>query len=394
MDNIAIVAVAYNRPNSLSRLLNSLNQADYQSRLDIPLIISIDWSSEAEKVYEIAENFNWMHGPKEIIKHSKNLGLKKHIMLCGDLTQRYENIAVFEDDLYVAPGFFQFGLKSIDYYRGCRHIAGISLYTPEWNQTSNRFFSFEKMRFDTFFIQYAQSWGQIWTKKWWDEFKIWLEKENDKIFSEAIVPENVKRWENNKSWLKDHIKYCIESNKYFVYSTVSYSTNFSEEGEHNSFTSPSYQVNLFNETKKDFSFAEFSSEAIRYDSFFEREGLHKDLNISKTDLTIDLYGEKKQWNKYLLTTKVLNYKILKSYGMKLRPHELNVIKGITGSDIYLYDTELIDLESNHKSNSRVSDIKLSIYDLRATSNRTLLLLNSYYMKLTIGRKLKSLLKFK
>lgn len=59
---IPIVAVAYNRPTSLSRLLNSISFAYYPSNYDIELIISIDYSGSDEclKVAEETGNLNAM----------------------------------------------------------------------------------------------------------------------------------------------------------------------------------------------------------------------------------------------------------------------------------------------------------------------------------------------
>ena len=51
----AIIVIAYNREESLKRLLTSLNNAIYESD-DITLIISID-KSDNEKVFKAADEF-------------------------------------------------------------------------------------------------------------------------------------------------------------------------------------------------------------------------------------------------------------------------------------------------------------------------------------------------
>ena len=50
MSNIAIVVIAYNRLNSLKRLIHSLLQASYNDKVD--LIISIDRSDIFEQMYK------------------------------------------------------------------------------------------------------------------------------------------------------------------------------------------------------------------------------------------------------------------------------------------------------------------------------------------------------
>lgn len=50
---------------------------------------------------------------------------------------------------------------------------------------------------------------------------------NNKSFKDdATLPQNLFTW-SEKSWLKFHDRYCIETNRYFVYPYVSLSTNYS-----------------------------------------------------------------------------------------------------------------------------------------------------------------------
>ncbi len=66
MKNVPIVIVAFNRPDSLKRLLFSLKKAEYPQNVD--LIISID-QGDNEDVIKIAEEFVWDYGEKKIITH-------------------------------------------------------------------------------------------------------------------------------------------------------------------------------------------------------------------------------------------------------------------------------------------------------------------------------------
>ena len=81
---IAIVVVCYNRPTAAKRLLDSLNTANYPHD-NVPLIISVDCSNNQE-MYDLANTFEWKHGPKYPVIHTERLGLKKHIYECGDYT--------------------------------------------------------------------------------------------------------------------------------------------------------------------------------------------------------------------------------------------------------------------------------------------------------------------
>ena len=61
MKDPAIVIIAYNRADSLKRLLSSIARADYSDTSDITLIISIDKGNN-EDVIRAAEDFSWLHG--------------------------------------------------------------------------------------------------------------------------------------------------------------------------------------------------------------------------------------------------------------------------------------------------------------------------------------------
>ena len=54
----AIVAVGYNRPGSLQRLLNSIGNANYNYS-NVTLVISLDRSEIFDKVLSVAEAFQW-----------------------------------------------------------------------------------------------------------------------------------------------------------------------------------------------------------------------------------------------------------------------------------------------------------------------------------------------
>ena len=55
---IAIVAVGYNRPDSMNDLLKSIVKADYDSdRVD--LIVSIDKGERQSEVISVAEQISW-----------------------------------------------------------------------------------------------------------------------------------------------------------------------------------------------------------------------------------------------------------------------------------------------------------------------------------------------
>lgn len=133
-----VIAIGYNRPNLLTNLLNQLSKADYKN-LDVSLIISLDkaLNQECDKV---ADSYIWPHGQKIVVKAKERLGLKKHILQCGNYLNKYEldAVAVFEDDVFPEVSFFNYMIQAVDYYKDNDEIAGISLYRPSWNNVADR----------------------------------------------------------------------------------------------------------------------------------------------------------------------------------------------------------------------------------------------------------------
>lgn len=339
----AIVVSAFNRPKSLARLLKSLDDADYSVHHgNVKLVISIDFSGKPD-TSNFADSFVWRHGEKEVIKHPINLGLRKHILSCGELTQRFGSIILLEDDLYVSSHFYTYTLQSLSFYDNDANIAGISLYTHSYNETTGFPFSPLDDNSDIFFLQIASSWGQAWNAKHWRDFKIWYDK-NPIISSSDLIPNDVKIWPES-SWKKYFIKYLVDSNKYFVYPKKSLTTNFADAGTHvKSLNNTTYQVPLILE-KTNFNFKDFEKSLLKYDAFCELmpDSFKKYLpDFNNYDLTVDLYGSKGFEiikTNYLLTTKRMrdgyDQNIIRSFGLQMKPMEMNIILQSEGNEIFL-----------------------------------------------------------
>lgn len=342
MSKFAIIAIGYNRADSIIRLLNSLEKAEYGND-SVPLIVSLD-KSDNDDVVQAATRFKWSHGIKEIRTFQERQGLKQHILSCGDYLEQYEALFILEDDIIVSPYFYQYGKSCINYYLSDERIEGISLYSPRWNQNANLPFEPLKTQYDTFFMQYAQSWGQIWLKDRWRKFKAWYENninffEKKNVDNCMLIPEVLYTWGDN-SWLKYHIAYCIIENKFFAYPYVSYSTVFAESGSHFKIGITRFQTDLMIYNIEQFKFSPFSDNTLFYDAFFENSQLKRCFQCENQDISIDLYGRRKYYNKYILSTQILPYRVEEEFALQLRPIEMNIIMNVKGTGIYLYNQDL------------------------------------------------------
>lgn len=356
MQNIAIVVIAFNRIKSLERLLNSLNNLKIKEKEKITLYISIDRSknisNENKEVFEYAKKFVWNYGEKIVNYREKNMGLRNHILECGNLTNLFENIIVLEDDVVVSPLMFTYASQVIDFYKNDMNIAGFSLYNFPRNQLNSLPFYPINNGSDVYFMQYACSWGQIWTKTRWNLFYEWYLKNKDVDFSEdERIPKNIRKWGEN-SWLKFHTIYTILNKKFFVYPQIGLTTNFTDIGTHNKRPLISYQCNTYSTYAKDikFRFIAMNEANNIYDAFFENMNINKILDCNDGIIS-DFYGEKnltviKHSSNFALSTKKYNYKIIKEYSLQMYPYEMNIINDIHGKDVFLYDLSVKEKNKN------------------------------------------------
>lgn len=350
-DKLAIVAVGYNRLGSMRRLLSSLNSACYKED-DVPLVISIDASGD-EELYEYVRSFNWLHGEKYVNIQEERLGLKKHILQCGDLTRFFKGVILLEDDLYVARDFYSYASSAIDYYDKEERVAGVSLYLNAMNGYVGIPFHPEVKEGDCFAWQTVSSWGEVWSRRMWEGFRCWLNNWKED-FSSLQMVDDIKKW--TRAWSKYFYAYIISNDLYFIYPYISYTTNFADGGgEHGDGGDASVQV-VFPSVHEVFRYAPFDN-LVKYDVYGQNTSLYETLHLSKEDLSLDLNGLRTRdgvVKKYCLSTLELPFKVIKSFDLQLRPIELNVKNNVLGRGIYLYEQNSKPVSKIRFSNSFIS----------------------------------------
>ena len=357
MSKLALVAVGYNRINSLRRLLVSLNNAEYLGD-QIDLYISID-RSDSNVVSDFAHSFQWLHGDKHVLTYSERLGLRKHILKCGDLLDYYDAIAMLEDDVVVSNGFYNYMKQAVEFYRDNKQVAGISLYANRWNEFACCPFTPMHSEYDTYFFQFAESRGQIWLKEQWKAFKEWYNSENTKLFQHDSLPKELCCWPET-SWKKYHVKFCVDNDYYFVYPYVSFATCFSDFGTHTRRIDTFIQVDLYQGYNKRFRFPDISNnDAVFYDVFYERTNLKGYENCE-----FDLYGIKhlSDNKRYVISPRSLPYEIVAAYGAQMKPQEANVLMEVPGDDFYKYDKLCKKEKPSRRNKLRLFRYRFSLYD--------------------------------
>ncbi len=346
MNNHLICIPAYKRSKSLKRLLNTLKNAYYTSE-NIPLIISIEFGA-SNSVISVAEEFNDPKFKKEIIYRKKRFGLKKHIIECASLVNDFENIILLEDDLIVDRYFYKYAIECSSFYEVDKSIAGISLYSQEFNEINGLPFKPLRNGYSTFKLQFPSSSGQSWNKKQFNQFLNWYEEKNDDYINKIhYFPQFIKNWKN--SWKKYFAAYLFEKNKFFIYPYQSLSSNCCDDGGvHAGLATNIHITNFACQSRKidDFYFCPINEDLIKYDLYFEQCGqfVFKSLGIDNKDIHLDIYGTKPiemlKTKKYSLTIKP-SKNVIRKFPLMLKPFENNINYGEISEEKSFIDLNLV-----------------------------------------------------
>ncbi|GGP57848.1 hypothetical protein GCM10009347_25360 [Shewanella algicola] len=289
----AIIIPAFSRAKSLERLLKSLSSLDFTDDY-FEIIISLDGGA-SDDVLLVADNFkrNFEIIDVSVIKRTKNLGLRNHILWCGDLTEKYNSVVILEDDLVISKNFILYIKNAISKYKGVTDIAGISLYSPKYNEYANLPFEACENGYSNYFMKVASSWGQIWTFEQWSEFKKWYTSNSMfNLQDRHDIPVQLANWPSS-SWKKYYSTYLVDTNKYFVYPYSSISSNCADSGgTHNTTGTSILQVPIPEQFNSLPDFQDFNENATCYDQFMEREQCSLEVNGKITPVELDIYGLK------------------------------------------------------------------------------------------------------
>jgi hypothetical protein len=271
----------------------------------------------------------------KVILQAEKLGLKKHLLQCGDLVENYDAVIVLEDDLYVAKGFFDFAQQAYSFYKDDEQIAGIGLYNYRYNEYAHCPFEPLTDGYDNYFMQVPCSWGQMWTREHWQSFKAFLAKDSIRQENRLLIPEAVHHWPKDTSWKRKYFSYIVATDKYFVYPRIALSTNFGEPGAH--FPEPLlvWQTPLLIGAKP-FRFSTLEESQSIYDSFLELDPkAFQRLTKDERSISFDLNGTKPLHSintEYLVSSKrCLQPEI--TYQPALYPYECNVLLGLKGTPL-------------------------------------------------------------
>ncbi|PXW66160.1 glycosyltransferase involved in cell wall biosynthesis [Loktanella sp. PT4BL] len=339
---IPIVVSGYNRRQSLARVLQSLNQAIYR-RADIPLYVSLD-DGGADGTLEVARAFQWRHGPKSILPHSRPLGMREHAFKCMELPSEFEQLIFIEDDSYAGPEFYEFAVQVAHCVNVDEEVFAASLYSFDICE-------FDRLRFaplqtgeDAYLSKSASTWGILVDKRKWQGFRDWYETNGQVETGALYVPDQVNFWPKT-SWKKHLNRYLSAKGLSFIYPVNSHLTHFADRGTHYASSSANFQVPFVHRRAEGSSRSARlnTNNMARYDEFWElipdqglidAIGLEFEFDIRRLKRTTQLRSP------YVITSRHIE-KPLKSFGRDLFPLEANVLQGFQGTDLNLTSSDAI-----------------------------------------------------
>eukprot|EP00923_Selenidium_pygospionis_P056199 GHVN01097868.1.p1 GENE.GHVN01097868.1~~GHVN01097868.1.p1 ORF type:complete len:299 (+),score=7.63 GHVN01097868.1:188-1084(+) len=234
---LLLLVFCWNRPQSLSRLLDSVKNADYYSDIvDVKFVVD---GEPDPTVLELVSNFSWAHGTKTVHKNHVWVGLEKNMIRAWDGGDDYKHALFLEDDVELSPQFYHYYKRLIQHHEHefeANRLAGLSLYTPRKNEMSriNMIQLLNTIRSsDHFLLGIPCSWGGIYFNHHWKQFLEYYH-ENRSNPLKRLRASFSNKW--NRSWKKYFIEYMYHNELYFLYPNLcdqySFSTNHHELGVH------------------------------------------------------------------------------------------------------------------------------------------------------------------
>ena len=342
-----IVVIAYRRPASLTRLLDSLRTADYPDGVAVPLIISIDGGpGRDDAVVRLAEAADWPAGPKEVVAHEEHLGLRDHLVRCGDLSERFGAIAILEEDLVVSRRWHAFASAALADVAADERVAHAALGSPWFIGFSGDPFTPIADGADAFFGRFPYTAGLVVTADQWTRLRPVL-ADRDPVLPHPGLHPAYRRLRADE-WLPRMARHLVVGDRYVLYPRVSLAVQWGDAGTHFGRPTRWFQAPL-EHRRTAWMFHGLDTADAVYDGFMELDGavlrrLAPAVASATTAVATDLWANRRRSNvptPFVVTTRPVR-RAVATWGAVARPLEANVLEGVPGEAIRLARTDDVD----------------------------------------------------
>lgn len=159
LTNCALLIVAFNRPDHVRNLVESLDgNPEFDS---LPLILALDGprrETDERLISRVKEIVLTRRPDVHLIERSENFGVRRAIETAiTSVLGEFERVIVVEDDLEVSPYFLKFMLDGLETFHSTENVASIHGYSIDMPKTVD----------STYFLRGADCWGwATWRRAW------------------------------------------------------------------------------------------------------------------------------------------------------------------------------------------------------------------------------------
>ena len=231
-----------NRVKSLQRLLDSIEASSYENET-VRLIIKIDLDTSNtlhEATKELADSFNFSHGPKQVIIATAHQGLRAAWLNAWKPNGTDKCAIILEDDIEVAPIWYTYLKDAWAVYQSSPIVGGISLNRQQLIPNKKSGNKEIVNSHEPFLYKLVGSQGFSPNPLIWARFLKWVDSIDLGSF-QADVPGLVtsdwyKRMDKASMWTQLFIYFCNEHNLYVLYVNLplkqTLAAHWREKGEH------------------------------------------------------------------------------------------------------------------------------------------------------------------
>jgi hypothetical protein len=159
---VAVALFAYRRPEQLARTLACLRDAGVER-----LYVFSDGprdsaaADDVQRVRELVSSLDWIE--PVTVARAENLGLSESIRSGLDqLFEVHDELIIIEDDVCVAPEFYDYACRALSHYASAERVAGITGLRYPFNRRA-----FDGYPFDVFLSPRFSSWSwATWKGRW------------------------------------------------------------------------------------------------------------------------------------------------------------------------------------------------------------------------------------
>lgn len=167
-----VALFVYNRYDYLPTVINAIRDSN-----PAKLYIFSDGPKDSQavhgvaKVRDIIKQIDWIK--PDVTEHNKNLGLSASIKFgIDEVLSNYERVVVIEDDVCVAPGFYEYMTAALEVYKNVHGVAGVTGLRYPFELLEPKDYPYDTFLFPRFCSWGWGTWKHVWQSLDWDRKNI------------------------------------------------------------------------------------------------------------------------------------------------------------------------------------------------------------------------------